>query len=43
MPIRGIARHPGISKDTVKRALLNDRPPKYERPAKGSVVDAVEA
>jgi transposase len=42
MPIRAIARHLGISKNTVKRALANDRPPKYQRPAKGSVVDAVE-
>ncbi|GHC90985.1 hypothetical protein GCM10010349_79380 [Streptomyces flavofungini] len=42
MPIRAIARHLGISKNTVKRALASDRPPKYERPAKGSVVDAVE-
>jgi transposase len=42
MPIRAIARHLGISKNTVERALANDRPPKYERPAKGSVVDAVE-
>ncbi len=43
MPIRAIARHLGISKNTVKRALASDRPPKYERPTKGSVVDAVEA
>jgi transposase len=42
MPIRAIARHLGISKNTVKRALATDRPPKYERAAKGSVVDAVE-
>ncbi|MGW1887133.1 helix-turn-helix domain-containing protein [Streptomyces sp. NPDC001970] len=42
MPIRVIARHLGISKNTVKRALAADRPPKYERPPKGSVVDAVE-
>lgn len=42
MPIRAIARHLGISKNTVKRALANDRPPKYERPPKGSAVDAVE-
>ncbi|GAA1262397.1 IS21-like element ISMbo1 family transposase [Kitasatospora nipponensis] len=42
MPIRAIARHLGISKNTVKRALANDRPPKYQRPAKGSIVDAVE-
>ncbi|ELP66402.1 IS21 family transposase [Streptomyces turgidiscabies] len=42
MPIRVIARHLGISKNTVKRAPAHDRPPKYERPAKGSAVDAVE-
>ncbi|WP_422640780.1 helix-turn-helix domain-containing protein [Streptomyces avermitilis] len=42
MPIRAIARHLGISKNTVKRALASDRPPQYRRPAKGSVVDAVE-
>ncbi|MEU6014204.1 IS21 family transposase [Streptomyces sp. NPDC047515] len=42
MPIRAIARHLGISKNTVKRALATDRPPKYERPSQGSVVDAVE-
>lgn len=42
MPIRAIARHLGISKNTVKGALATDRPPKYERPLKGSVVDAVE-
>ncbi|MET9888422.1 helix-turn-helix domain-containing protein [Streptomyces sp. NPDC006430] len=42
MPIRAIARHLGISRNTVKRALATDRPPKYERAAKGSAVDAVE-
>lgn len=42
MPIRAIARHLGISKNTVKRALASDRPPKYERTPKGSAVDAVE-
>ncbi|MEV5936776.1 hypothetical protein AB0L56_29680 [Streptomyces sp. NPDC052079] len=42
MPIRAIARHLGISKNTVKRALANDRPPQYRRPAKGSAVEAVE-
>lgn len=30
VPIRAIARHLGISKNTVKRALATDRPPKYE-------------
>jgi transposase len=43
MPIRAIARHLGISKNTVKRALASDRPPKYERTPKGSAVDAVES
>ncbi|WP_405652990.1 IS21 family transposase [Streptomyces sp. NBC_00019] len=42
MPIRAIARHLGISKNTVKRALATDRPPVYSRPLKGSAVDAVE-
>lgn len=36
MPIRAIARH------LVKRALATDRPPLYQRPLKGSAVDAVE-
>lgn len=42
MPIKAIARHMGISKNTVKRALAANSPPKYERPSKGSIVDAVE-
>ncbi|MFI8458391.1 IS21 family transposase, partial [Kitasatospora sp. NPDC085464] len=42
MPIRAIARHLGISKNTVKRALATDRAPVYQRPLKGSAVDAVE-
>ncbi|MEW1909441.1 IS21 family transposase [Kitasatospora sp. NPDC085895] len=42
MPIRAIARQLGISKNTVKRALATDRPPVYQRPLKGSAVDAVE-
>lgn len=42
MPIRAIARHLGISKNTVKKALADDEPPRYQRPAKGSIVDAVE-
>lgn len=42
MPIRAIARHLGISKNTVKRALPTDRPPVYSRPVRGSAVDAVE-
>ncbi|OUC98905.1 IS21 family transposase [Streptosporangium minutum] len=42
MPIKAIARHLGISKNTVKRALAADAPPKYQRPSKGSIVDAAE-
>jgi transposase len=42
MPIKVIARVMGISKNTVKAALRSDGPPKYERPGRGSVVDAVE-
>jgi transposase len=42
MPIRAIARHLGISKNTVKRALDGDRPPVSQRPLKGSAVDAFE-
>ena len=42
MPIKAIARVLGVSRNTVRRALASDGPPKYERPATGSVVDAVE-
>ena len=37
-----ISRRLGISRNTVARALASDRPPKYERAARGSAVDAVE-
>jgi transposase len=42
MAIRAIARRLGISKNTVKRALGSHEPPRYERAARGSIVDAVE-
>lgn len=42
LPIKVIARVMKISKNTVKDALACDEPPKYERPPKGSIVDAVE-
>ena len=42
MPIKVIARVLGCSKNTVKKALAADGPPAYCRPARGSVVDAVE-
>jgi transposase len=42
MPVKAIARVMGCSKNTVKRALAAEGPPRYQRPARGSVVDAVE-
>jgi transposase len=43
MPIKQVARVMGVSKNTVKRALAADGPPKYERAPGGSIVDPVEA
>jgi transposase len=42
MPIRQVARVMGCSKNTVKRALAGDGPPRYQAGAAGSIVDAVE-
>jgi transposase len=42
MPIKVVARVMGCSKNTVKRALAADGPPIYQRPPRGSIVDAVE-
>jgi transposase len=42
MPIKVIARVTGVSRNTVRAAIASDRPPKYERPARGSVADAAE-
>lgn len=42
MPIKAIARRMGISKNTVKRALAAEEPPKYRRASRGSIVDAAE-
>jgi transposase len=42
LPIKAIARVLGVSKNTVKSAIASDGPPRYQRPAKGSIVDAVE-
>jgi transposase len=42
MPIKAIVRRLGVSRNAVRRALARDAPPKYERAAKGSLVDAVE-
>jgi len=42
MPIKQIARYMGISRNTVKRALASNDPPRYRRAPQGSIVDAVE-
>lgn len=42
MSIQATARKLGISRTTVRRAVARERPPKYERAPKGSIVDAVE-
>ena len=42
MPVKAIARVLGISRNTVRAAIASDGPPKYERKAAGSIVDAVE-
>jgi transposase len=42
MPIQAIARVLGISRNTVKRALASDGPPRYQRLRKGSIVDAAD-
>ena len=43
LSIKAIARRTGLSRNTVRAALRADEPPQYRRPAKGSIVDAVEA
>jgi len=40
--IKTIARKLAVSKNTVRSAVRSDRPPHYERPRKGSLVDAYE-
>ena len=42
MPIKAIARRLGVSRNAVRRALAREEPPKYVRPSRGSIVDAVE-
>jgi transposase len=42
MPIKAIARVMGVGRNTVRRALTAQGPPKYERLPRGSKVDAVE-
>src|SRR3954452_5806195 len=42
LPIKEIVRQTGLARNTVRTALRSERPPKYERPSRGSVVDAYE-
>jgi transposase len=42
LPIKAIVRTLGVSRNTVRAALASDAPPKYARPAKGSVADGFE-
>jgi len=42
MPIKAIVRRLGVWRNAVRRALAAQAPPRYVRPAKGSVVDVVE-
>jgi transposase len=42
MPVKAIARVMGVSRNTVRAAVASDRPPRYRRPRKGSVVDVAE-
>jgi transposase len=42
VPIKEIARRLGVARNTVRAALSSDRPPKYQRAARGSVVDPYE-
>ena len=37
--IKEIVRRLGISRNTVRKALASDEPPKYQRKSKGSIVD----
>lgn len=42
LPIKAIARRLGISRNTVRKAVMSSTPPRYERKPAGSIVDAVE-
>ena len=43
MPIKAIVRRLGVSRNTVRKALASQEPPRYRRRPGGSAVDAVES
>jgi hypothetical protein len=43
VPMKEVAHRLGVARNTVRAALASDRAPRYERVARGSVVDAFEA
>jgi transposase len=42
LSIKAIVRRLGIARNTVRKALASHEPPRYQREARGSIVDAVE-
>lgn len=42
MPIKAIARVMGLSRNTVRKAIAAEGPPRYERAPRGSIVDEAE-
>lgn len=42
IPIKEISLLLGVARNTVRAALASDRPPTYDRPVRGSLVDGVE-
>lgn len=42
VPIREIGRRLGVARNTVRTALASERPPKYARAPRGSIVDGYE-
>jgi transposase len=42
MPIKAIVRKLGVGRNTVRRALAADGPPRYARPVTPSIVDGIE-
>lgn len=42
LSVKAIVRRLGLARNTVRAALRSEGPPSYERPRKGSVVDAAE-